>query len=362
MKHLFSFLLLFGFALQSSAQSIDSLAVLPAKIEESSGLLYFNNILLTHTDSNGEAALYQIDTVTGLILRTVYIANATNVDWEDIAQDENYIYIGDIGNNLGNRTNLKIYIVSKLDFETSVSDTLIAEIINYSYENQTDFTAQNRNTNFDAEAIIAMGDSLYIFTKNWINEETNVYSLPKIAGTYSAKLIGNYNVKGLITGADYDTLSHCIVLCGYTKFGNSFLFQMTNFTSPFSFSGIRKSIHPKGSVQIEGICNTGFGKYFLSSEKFFSAPSVLHSFEDFDSIIDAVYNLKEEVAVFPNPIIEKLYLSKKFEKLKLYSSSGQLVLEGEGDVLNLKKIAKGIYLLKCFDGNTLIKTLRIEKQ
>jgi hypothetical protein len=33
------------------------------------------------------------------VLRTVAITNATNVDWEDIAQDASYIYIGDIGNN-----------------------------------------------------------------------------------------------------------------------------------------------------------------------------------------------------------------------------------------------------------------------
>lgn len=361
---MFNIFLFFGFVLNATAQSIDSLAALPAKIEESSGLIYFNNKLFTHTDSGGEAALYQIDTLTGLILRTVYVANTTNIDWEDITQDENYIYIGDIGNNLGNRTDLKIYIVSKIDFENSGSDTLNAEIINYSYENQTDFTAQNRNTNFDAEAIISFGDSLYIFSKNWINEETNVYSLPKIAGTYSAKLIGNHKVEGLITGADYDKTTENIILCGYTKFGNSFLFEMKGFTAPIWFGGsnIRKPIQPKGSVQIEAICATGFEKYFLTSEKLFSKPAVLHSFENFDSISTAINEVQEDVFVFPNPILDKIYLNRKFEKLMLYSSSGEMVLETEGDVLNVKKIAKGIYFLKCFEGNTLMKTLRVEKQ
>jgi hypothetical protein len=99
---------------------------------------FYNNNIITHNDSGGQANLYEINASTGAVLRTVAITNATNVDWEDIAQDAFYIYIGDIGNNFGNRTDLKIYKISKEDYDDA--DTAAAEIISYSYTNQLDFT------------------------------------------------------------------------------------------------------------------------------------------------------------------------------------------------------------------------------
>jgi len=78
-------------------------------ISETSGLIYYDNKLITHNDSGNAAELYEINSVNGSITRTITISNATNIDWEDIAQDDTYIYIGDIGNNSGSRTDLKFY-------------------------------------------------------------------------------------------------------------------------------------------------------------------------------------------------------------------------------------------------------------
>ena len=77
---------------------------LPAEVIETSGLLFLNGKLITHNDSGDDSNLYEIDTITGNITRTVSVSNATNIDWEDIAQDDTYIYIGDFGNNNGTRT------------------------------------------------------------------------------------------------------------------------------------------------------------------------------------------------------------------------------------------------------------------
>src|SRR5690349_7001177 len=122
---------------------------LNTKLNESSGLIWWNNQVWTHNDSGGEPAIYAIDTATGNIIKKVTIANATNVDWEDIAQDSTYIYIGDFGNNAnGNRQDLKIYRVKKADVKSKTS--VKAAIINYTYNDQTSFTpAGSNNTNFD---------------------------------------------------------------------------------------------------------------------------------------------------------------------------------------------------------------------
>lgn len=99
--------------------SIEEKFELPNEIEETSGLLFFNGKLITHNDSGDGPNLYEIDTLSGAISRVITITNATHIDWEDISQDDTYIYIADIGNNNGNREDLKIYKVLKSDYISS---------------------------------------------------------------------------------------------------------------------------------------------------------------------------------------------------------------------------------------------------
>ena len=162
---------------------------LPAQVSETSGLLLFKGKILTHNDSGDAANLYEIDSLTGNLLRTITIQNANHVDWEDIAEDDTHIYIGDFGNNNGNRTDLKIYKILKSDVETK--NSISAEQITFSYEDQTDFTSKPNNNNFDAESMIVLGDFIFIFTKNWVDLTTNVYKIPKTANTHSAIKVSN---------------------------------------------------------------------------------------------------------------------------------------------------------------------------
>ena len=174
------------------------LAELPPVLNECSGLVYFDGQLWAHNDGGNEAALYQIDTLTGAVLRQVNINGASNVDWEDIAQDTTHLYIADIGNNLGNRTNLRIYKVSKSEL---TNDAVNAEVITFNYADQTDFSAAPQANNYDAEALAFAGDSLHIFSKNWLNKRTRHYVLPTATGDYSLSVREEFDVNGLITAA-----------------------------------------------------------------------------------------------------------------------------------------------------------------
>ena len=362
MKLSFLFAVVLSF-FQSFGQTLDSLSAFPLLLNETSGLLYYNQKLITHTDSGGKNALYEIDTSSAQILRTIYLKNAVNVDWEDLAQDDTNIYVADFGNNAGSRTNLKIYIVSKNDFETTLNDTVPTLELAFSYENQINFTPQNQNTNFDAEAYLASADSLYIFTKNWVNQETNVYSLPKTEGTFQAKFIESFNVQGLITGADFNKKDQKIMLCGYTKFGSSFLFEMKDFTFPFCFGGsnLRQNIVPKGSVQIEGICATETNKYFLSSEKFITKPSVLHSFLDSTAVVNINTEKILALKIFPNPTNEILNIEGDFDFFEIFSNLGQRLFESKKSIVEIKNLSAGIYSLKIYKNNEFLKVYRFEK-
>jgi len=79
---------------------------LPEKVKETSDLLFLDGKIITHNDS-GDDALYKINSLSGVIVRTVSISNATNIDWKDMAENDTHIFIADIGSNNGNRLDLK---------------------------------------------------------------------------------------------------------------------------------------------------------------------------------------------------------------------------------------------------------------
>ena len=148
-----------------------------------------------------------------------------------------------MGNNEnGNRTDLKIYRIKKSDVKKKT--TITASVINYSYEDQTDFTATGSNhTDFDCEALIAYGDSLFLFSKDWVNNETRLYKLPKLPGTYTATKIGEFNVEGLITGAEIVADKKVIVLTGYNAVLAPFIYLLYDFTDNHFFDANKERLH-----------------------------------------------------------------------------------------------------------------------
>ena len=194
---------------------------LPSILKECSGMIPLgNNKLLAHNDSGNKPHLYVFDMEKDAVVRTIKVRRVKNNDWEELADDEDYVYIGDFGNNGGTRQNLMIYKISKNDL---AADTVVPEIIEFSYEGQTKFNDSNRH-NFDCEAMISKGDSLYLFSKNRGDFRTDVYSLPKIPGKYVTRSLGSYDAEGLVTGADYRSNNGKgeLVLVGYSIHGKAY--------------------------------------------------------------------------------------------------------------------------------------------
>ncbi len=137
---------------------------LSSELMEISGLEVLNDsLLVAHNDSGNSPYLYLIKT-NGVIFKKVLISNAKNVDWEDIAADDVYLYIGDIGNNANKRKDLMIYRIRIADLVES--DSVRADIMRISYTDQKDFPPDETERNFDSECLIAAYGFLWIFTKN----------------------------------------------------------------------------------------------------------------------------------------------------------------------------------------------------
>lgn len=146
-----------------NSQKLEVIQKLPATLSEISGLTFLNDtILVAHNDSGNEPILYFLN-LKGDVIHQVEITQAKNKDWEAIACDGKFVYIGDIGNNGNNRKDLVIYKVPTHEILTKKS--IDAEKIEISYLDQAAFPPADSLLNFDAEAMAFHNDSLHIFTK-----------------------------------------------------------------------------------------------------------------------------------------------------------------------------------------------------
>ncbi|GAA4813807.1 T9SS type A sorting domain-containing protein [Litoribaculum gwangyangense] len=376
MKLHFLFYICFLSIIQLKAQSVvaSDKFNLPAIIKETSGLINYGNKLITHNDSGNAPELYEINTLNGSINRTVTITNATNVDWEDIGQDDTYIYIGDIGNNNGNRLDLKFYRILKTDFDSSTNVT--ADIINYSYANQTDFTSNPNNNDWDAEGFVIYGNHILIFSKNWVNNEVDVYALPNSIGTQSAIKVSNYNAQGLITGADI-VGSNKIYLCGYSQDnGTPFLIEIYNLnvSTPSNLDVFANSdavklnnFLPFGN-QVEGICfietDGATDTLYISNEELsittpilFTFPSKLRALTvDNSTLSTSGFEGDDNLKLYPNPFQNIIKLNNKADKIKIFDSLGNCVLEKDfTNTVNTSQLASGFYVISIKYKNSIIK-------
>ncbi len=260
---------------------INKIAEFPSQLKESSGLCFTDGNLWSFADGGNAASIFKIDTTNGNILQTVNISNFPNVDWEDITADDHFIYIGDFGNNHGNRKDLKILRIKKSDLKNNASVINVnADAINFSYSDQTNFEDRKKG-DFDCEALIAVNSNLYIFSKDGIDFKTRCYKLPVTPGSYQVAPISNFNVKGKITGAAYNITTKEIALTGYLdKHENPFIWLLNDYKDDQFFSGRNKRINigkPNVDWQVEGITFVSNNKLLMSCETSNSVDASLYS-------------------------------------------------------------------------------------
>ena len=259
-------------AYQATPYKPKFIANLPPKINETSALLFINGQLWTLNDSGNQPEIYSFDSTNGSNLRTVVISNAVNTDWESMAQDDSNVYIGDFGNNAGNRKDLHILKIKKTELLNTASDSVKAGYIYFIYPDQINFTQALNKNNFDCEAFICHNDSLHLFSKNWADLHTKHYVLPADTGKYIARLAERFNVDGLITDASINAKGN-MVLLGYKNVKGRrftcFAWLLKGFEGYEFFGGNKRRLELGSALhlgQTEGIVLRDDNTGWLSSE------------------------------------------------------------------------------------------------
>jgi len=192
-----------------------------------------------------------------------------NSDWEAIVVDSSRVYLGDFGNNRGNRKDLKIYrclgIPSNFnnvgDLSQALADNHNWDSIQFNFPDQANFSPRFRH-NFDCEAMLVRGDSIWLFTKNWRNFRSQIYLLENKPGRQVALPVAELKPRCLVTDACW--VNGGAVLLGYSVLGNQFIMNVD--WAKKRISKKRKlAIKP---AQMEGVAfNPGNNKIYVSTEK-----------------------------------------------------------------------------------------------
>lgn len=381
-------------------------------LDDTSALLYWENGYWSYNDWF-DRCLYQIDSTNASTLGTICVNGIINRNTEEMAQDSLYIYLGVFGNNHGDRHDLRILRITK---ESLLTQQFEIDTIWYAYEDQTDFSYQTQNNDFDCEAFIVTDDSIYLFTKQWVSEKTTIYTLPKTPGTYIAQRRETYDVKGLVTGCTYLPQYRLIVLCGYNYNGGDFLnalhpfivllydFQGDNF---FSGNKRRLDFELLEKAQIEAIATSNALDYYITNEQFhktyggfltidlparlqrldlreYLIPYLSQFIDSFppppdtlsqpDTIpspygIDDLQKPADQFHIYPNPAKDRLHIDypQEFQgaKYAIFNLHGQIVTEGALDKkvipLSNRNMPTGQYVLTV-RGNGVLKAIPFIKK
>ena len=270
-------------------------AELPKEVNETSGLFFYNGHLWTHNDSGGKPILYALDTTTFEVVQRITLAHVKNKDWEDICTDGERVYVGDFGNNKGNRKNLRIFTFPLSAIPDEGDTTVSVDSITFRFSDQANFDNKKHEHDYDCEAMFAADSCLYLFSKGWATGTTRLYRLPKTPGNHVAEVVNGFDSKGLITGADYDREKRVLAIVGYVKdTWMPFMYLIFDFEEDgVKLTNRRFEMPQLRSTQTEGICFFDDGRCYVSAE---TSPKVTaRVFEvDFRRWIDKALKNKEK--------------------------------------------------------------------
>jgi hypothetical protein len=243
----------------------------PAK--ENSGIVksrQWPDLFWMHNDSGDEPRLYPVRRDGSVYESSRYpetpgvlVGGAINVDWEDITVDASgHIIVADIGNNGNDRRDLVLYYLAEPS--PDAGRTMALRRIFVRYPEQSEFPAPADDFNYDAEAIFALGNDVFICTKHRSDTLTRVYRLliDRAVDVQTLELVDTFDVEGQATGADATPAGDKIVI---TTYDSLWLFEDVDARRPLSGSVRRLQFSPADG-DVEAVCFADDETLLLAAE------------------------------------------------------------------------------------------------
>lgn len=251
-------------------------AGLNAQVAETSGLACVDNQLWTLNDSGNAAAIYPLSPQgdVGPALRLPL----NNVDWEAITAYGNTVFIGDIGNNSGQREQIMIH---RMQLHAGRAEQLQSFTLQYPNKPTGGLTPYAHD--FDAEALVALdAQTLLLFSKSWGSGISHVYKIKLgTPNNTSIRWIADIEgLPGLVTDATRIDGSDDIQVVGYINYRTNLLQFMLNqqfaaFTARISkdFTVLHtEQLTHQGQVEAISSCQH---KFWFSAEQYQQQPAQL---------------------------------------------------------------------------------------
>ncbi|MCD4651819.1 MAG: hypothetical protein K8S56_08555 [Candidatus Cloacimonetes bacterium] len=182
------------------------------EINESSAIVksrVFDGVFWTLNDSGDDARIFPFS-IDGKTLKPqwkdkysgVYIPDAVNIDWEEMAVDnDGNLIIGACGNNANTRRDLALYIV-KEPHPLATTKTRYWKKLPFYYPEQKEFPPEANN--FDCEALFTAHGKIYLLTKHRADTRTVLYRMDtqhQLEDNALTKL-STADILGSVTAAD----------------------------------------------------------------------------------------------------------------------------------------------------------------
>lgn len=238
----------------------------------------YPGVLWVHNDSGDKARIFPIK-LSGDVIKPPYesgfwvdapeegkqewpgidIANATNVDWEDIAIDGDTLYLADVGNNGNARRDLGVYVVPEPNPEaTGVVRAL--KFLPIRYPDQVAYPP--KDWFFDCEAIFVHRGRVHLVTKHRKNGN---FAIPDVGAklyrldsqhtdrpNLLRKLDEKSDLGGWVTAADLSPNGRTLAVLAQAPVASIWFFDISR-SGDKMLSGPSRRLMLSGAKQAEAI-------------------------------------------------------------------------------------------------------------
>jgi hypothetical protein len=244
-----------------------------AALDELSGIVASRQhpgVLWAHNDSKNAPELFALR-ADGRVLARFAVA-ADNVDWEDIAvDDEGGLWLCDCGNNDNRRRDLRLLRLSEPDPAAPRGAPLRADVFPFAYAEQRAFPPPKRARNFDAEALFFVDGRPHLLTKHRGDDRTVLYRFDELVPgrvTQPKRVrvldLGTPPIPQLhmVTAADATTDGRRVAVLTY---GAVFVFERPSSGALFDAPPQRVALDPNFTGQVEALAFEG-GRLLFTNE------------------------------------------------------------------------------------------------